>query len=113
MLNEKGYVAEISSANIFWVKKGVVYTPPIDAGCLEGTTREVMLRETRRLKLKLVEKHVTVAQLMAADEIFISSSTRLVIAVSEIADKKKHTFEPGPITERYRTHFLKLVGLAG
>ncbi len=113
MLNEKGYVAEISSANIFWVKKGIVYTPPIDAGCLEGTTREVMLRETRRLKLKLVEKHVTVAQLMTADEIFISSSTRLVIAVSEIADKKKHTFEPGPITERYRTHFLKLVGLAG
>ncbi|MCM2273016.1 MAG: aminotransferase class IV, partial [candidate division Zixibacteria bacterium] len=113
MLNEKGYVAEISSANIFWVRKGVVYTPPIDAGCLEGTTREVMLRETRRLKLKLVEKQVTVPQLMTADEIFISSSTRLVIAVSEIADKKKHTFEPGSITERYRTHFLKLVGLAG
>ncbi len=111
MLNESGYVAEVTSANIFWVKKGVVYTPPLDAGCLEGTTREVMLRETRKLKLNLVEQHATLKQLLAADEIFISSSTRLVISVQEIADKKRHTFAPGPITERYRQHFLKLVGL--
>lgn len=112
MLNERGYVAEVSSANIFWVKRGIVYTPPIEAGCLEGITREVMLRETRKLKLKLIEKHATLEQMLAAQEIFISSSTRLVIAVSEIADRKRHRFEPGPITERYRRHFLRLVGLA-
>jgi branched-chain amino acid aminotransferase len=111
MLNERGYVAEVSSANIFWVKKGIVYTPPVNAGCLEGTTREVMLRETRKMKLLLVEKQVTVKQLLQADEIFISSSTRLVIAVEEIADRKRHFFEPGPITERIRQHFLGMVGL--
>ena len=66
MLNERGYVAEVSSANIFWVKKGIVYTPPVNAGCLEGTTREVMLRETRKMKLRLVEKQVTVKQLLQA-----------------------------------------------
>ncbi|MBK7140977.1 MAG: aminotransferase class IV [bacterium] len=111
MLNERGYVAEVSSANIFWVKRGIVYTPPVNAGCLEGTTREVMLRQTRKLKLRLVEKDATVKQLVSADEVFISSSTRLVISVQEIADKKRHFFEPGPVTEMIRQHFLRMVGL--
>lgn len=111
MLNESGHVAEVTSANIYWVSKGVVYTPPLSAGCLEGTTREVMLRESRKLKLRLVEKKATLSQLLKADEIFISSSTRLVISVQEIAEKKRHHFAPGPITEKYRQHFLQIVGL--
>lgn len=111
MLNESGHVAEVTSANIFWVDENVVYTPPLSAGCLEGTTREVMLRESRKLKLRLVERQATLKQLLKADEIFISSSTRLIISVQEIAEEKRHFFTPGPITERYRQHFLRLVGL--
>lgn len=111
MLNEKGRVAEVSSANIFWVKKGTVYTPPLDAGCLEGTTRLVVHREARKIGIPIVERSATLAQLFTADEVFISSSTKLVAPITEIAEKSRHRFETGPVTMRLRDHFYRLVGL--
>lgn len=111
MLNERGQVAEVSSANIFWVKRGMIYTPPLDAGCLEGTTRLVFLREAKKLKLPVIERSIPLSQLLKADEVFISSSTKLVAPVSEIAEKQRYQFETGPVTIRLREHFYRIVGL--
>lgn len=111
MLNEKGQVAEASSANIFWAKRGVIYTPPIDAGCLEGTTRLVVFREAAKLGLDVKEKPCPLTDVLKADEIFVSSATKLVAPVGEIADKSRTRFETGPITLNLRDHFYRMVGL--
>ncbi len=99
LLNQKGRVAEVTSANIFWRRGGKVYTPPVTAGCLEGVTRRLILREAGKLKLPVLEKSEKLDRLIEADEVFISSSLKLVIGVSEIAyGRKRYLFEPGDIT---------------
>lgn len=103
LLNENNAVAEVTSANIFWVRKGRIFTPPLSAGCLEGTTRERVLIEARRARLPIVEKSERLSAMLKADEVFISSSLKLVIGVSEItASGKRYRFEPGEITSMIR-----------
>jgi len=103
LINENNEIAEITSANIFWVKKGKIYTPPLSAGCLEGITRERVLMEARRLRLPVIEKTERLAALLRSEEIFISSSLKLVIGVSEIADsRKRYRFKPGEVTSRLK-----------
>lgn len=99
MLNKKSQVAEITSANIFWCRRGRIYTPPITAGCLEGVTRQVVMREAHKLGLQVIEKDQSLEQLVKADEVFLSSSLKLVLGISEIAQgRRRHLFEPGEIT---------------
>lgn len=110
MLNETGKVAEATSANIFWVRKGRVYTPPISSGCLEGVTREYTCREARRLGINVMEKNETLEQMLTADEVFLSSSLKLVIGVSRVVSgPRTYRLTPGPVTRDIRNRFLKLV----
>lgn len=112
LLNEKEQIAEVTSANIYWAQNGRIHTPPIDSGCLEGVTRRVVLREAKRLGYNLTETNATLADLVKADEVFISSSLKLVVGVSHIkAGRKSHTFTSGPITESLSGHFRLIVGV--
>jgi branched-subunit amino acid aminotransferase/4-amino-4-deoxychorismate lyase len=100
MVNKRGHVAEVTSANIFWYRRGSLYTPPLTAGCLEGTTRQLVMRQAAKLGLSVVEKNESVARIAQADEIFITSSLKLVIGVSEIVDgRKRYQCQPGRITQ--------------
>lgn len=110
MLNEKNQVAEVTSANIYWVKNGQPFTPPLSAGCLEGVTRKIVFKEASRLGLKIAEKNSTLAGIVEADEVFISSSLKLIVGVSHIkVDKKTYTIKQGPITRLVCDHFRRLV----
>lgn len=110
--NRNGKIAEVSSANIFWVKNKTIYTPPLSAGCLAGVTRKIVMKETERLRFKLLEKNVTLTQLAEAEEVFISSSLKLVIGVSEIhAGQKSYKIKPGLYTKALRERFFKITGL--
>lgn len=112
LLNNNNKVAEISSANIFWVTKKRIYTPPIAAGCLEGIMRRAVLREAAKLGHNITEKNITLEQLVKADEIFISSSLKLVIPVSVIkTDHRSYKIKQGDITRQFAAHFRQLVGL--
>jgi branched-chain amino acid aminotransferase len=84
LLNERKEVAECTSANIFAVFGDDVYTPPLDSGCLPGITREILLEEIRPGGIRISEKKLTLSDLEAADEIFITSSTRDLLPVAEI-----------------------------
>jgi len=85
LLNERGEVAECTSANIFVAQGGAVYTPPLPSGCLPGVTRAVLLEEIRPASgLLVVEKTLFPADLEAADEVFITSTTRELLPVVEI-----------------------------
>lgn len=111
LLNQKGQAAEVTSANLFWVKKKKIYTPPLDSGCLEGTTRKIVISEAKKLGIDVAEKTITFPNLLKADELFISSSLKLVIGLCSIMENRRvHRFEAGPITELLHKHFHQLVG---
>ena len=101
LLNERHEVAECTSANIFTVRKGVIYTPPVSSGLLTGITRHVMLHE---LDEEVKEMVLQPADLYEADEVFITSSSRELLPVERIMDTLLKGAKNGwPVMERVRT----------
>jgi branched-chain amino acid aminotransferase len=88
LLNERGEVAECTSANLFIANGNMVYTPPLNSGCLPGITREVILGEVHAPGITVEEKTLLPADLEAADEVFITSTTRDLLPVMRIEDKQ-------------------------
>jgi len=86
MLSEKGHISECSSANIFFVKNGKIFTSSKKCDALLGTIREKILREFP-LKINLVE--ASVERLSNADEVFLTNASFLVLAVDELVIGKK------------------------
>jgi branched-chain amino acid aminotransferase len=87
LLNEHGEVAECTSANIFIANGSQVWTPPLSSGCLPGITREVLLGEIHVPGVAIAEKPLTPGDLEAADEVFITSTTRDLLPVHQIEEK--------------------------
>ena len=84
LLNERGEVSELTSANIFAVHGGVVRTPPLSSGCLPGVTRAVLLEEIRVSGIEVRESTLLPADLESADEVIVTSSTRELLPVVSI-----------------------------
>ena len=100
LLNEDGEVAEGASANVFIVKGGAVLTPPLRAGILPGVTRELVLEIGRGLGIPGREETLRVADLLAADEAFITSTLKEAVPVRTIDGKTVGQGGPGPVTLR-------------
>ncbi len=88
LLNERGEVAECTSANLFIATGNQVWTPPLSSGCLPGITRELLLGPVRLPGIEIGEKTLFPADLEAADEVFITSTTRDLLPVIEIEGRK-------------------------
>jgi branched-chain amino acid aminotransferase len=99
LLNERGEIAECTAANIFAVKNGKVYTPPLNSGCLEGVTRGILFEIAPETGVAVVEQALRPEDLFSADEVFISSTNRNLLGVGEIAGHKIAA-APGPITRQ-------------
>jgi branched-chain amino acid aminotransferase len=84
LLNERREVSECTSANIFAYIDGEVRTPPLASGCLAGITRELLLTDVLVPDLPVVERALTLKDLMGADQIFISSTTRDLLPVEQL-----------------------------
>lgn len=109
MLSTDGYVTEGSGDNVFIVKNGVVYTPPPEAGILEGITRQfVMETLCPDLGVKVEEKMMRLDEVLDADEVFLTGSAAEMIAVTEIDDTRISDGE-GPITKQLRNRFREIV----
>lgn len=89
LVNEKGNLAECTSANIFLVRDGEVMTPPLSSGCLGGITREILLEIAPSAGVPVHERELTPEDLCTSAEVFISSTTREVAAVESISPKWK------------------------
>jgi branched-chain amino acid aminotransferase len=87
LLNERGEVAECTSANIFVANGSHVLTPPLASGCLPGITRELLLGEIHIPGISIEEAVLTPADLESAGEVFITSTTRDLLPVRQIEDK--------------------------
>jgi branched-chain amino acid aminotransferase len=103
MLNERGEVSECTSANIFVVKNGKILTAPLNSGCLEGVTRGILMEIAPEVGLSVVEQALRLEDLYSADEVFITSTNRNLISVSEIAGNK--IAAPGPVCDRLNELF--------
>jgi branched-chain amino acid aminotransferase len=110
MLNWKGYVAEGTISNIFTVKKGVLHTPDLETGILEGITRDLVLHLARMEKVPTRELLMRPKELLKADECFITNTTVEVLPVTSIDGHPVGDGRPGPITEKliqaYRNEVL-------
>ena len=95
MLNTRGKVCETATANIFMVKNQTVITPPLSSGCLAGITRALLINNMP-IDVRFAEMTFTLADLLTADEVFLTSSLRLVQPVELVSDS---TFTiPGEMT---------------
>jgi branched-chain amino acid aminotransferase len=109
MLNIQGEVAECTGDNIFVVKRGVLRTPPRDAGILEGITRNAVLELARASKLPAFEETLSRHDVYTADECFLTGTAAEVIAVVKVDGRAIGNGKPGPITKSMRERFQKLV----
>jgi len=105
MLNDRGEVAEGAGSNVFIVKDGVVITPPLAAGILPGITREVLLEILPSSGIPVVEKPVSVADLLGADEAFVASTLKETAPIRTINGKPVGNGRPGPVTLRLLAAF--------
>ncbi len=107
MLNQSGHVVECSQSNFFIVKNGRLQTAPLEAGLLPGITREYVIRLARDLGVGVDERDYTPAEVEAADEAFITGTTREVTPVIAVDDHVISTGAPGPITVRLLDEFRR------
>jgi branched-chain amino acid aminotransferase len=112
-LNTAGNVCEATTANVFCVRDGRVLTPPLEAGCLAGITREHVLHLCSELALESAEEDVRAAELEQADEIFLTSSTREVQPLVELDGQPVGAGRPGRLTRRLAEAFSELARDAG
>ncbi len=125
LLNERGEVAECTSANIFAVSidnqgNARVWTPPLSSGCLPGVTRAVLLEDVRVAGVQVAERTLMPADLEAADEVFITSTTRELLPVASVDGLSlglklglklgsKRRQSPGEVRLRLQTAFTEHV----
>ncbi len=109
MLNHKGEIAECTGDNIFVVTRGVVRTPPLDAGILEGITRNAVLELAQRAGIPTREEPLTRHDVYTADECFLTGTAAEIIPVVKCDGRVIGNGKPGPITRQLRERFFALV----
>ena len=109
MLNNKGNVAEGSAENIFVVKNGIIKTPPLDADILNGITRNSVIQLIKKEHMKLVEKNITVNELLKADEVFMTGTAAEVKSVTKIDKNAIGNGGVGEITKELQKSFMNIV----
>lgn len=112
LCNSEGHITEGTTFNIYYVKRGIVVTPPLEIGILSGITRHFVFELIQKLNLRLREVRFPPARLFDADEVFMTSSLKEVFPVTKIDGKKVASGTPGPITlsllKAYRQHLHEL-----
>ena len=108
MLNEDGIVTECTGDNIFIIKNGIIYTPPIHVGILDGITRNTVIDICKQMNMPIYEKEFTLFNVYSADECFFTGSAAEIIAVTNVDDRIIGTGKEGEITKKLRDEFKKI-----
>jgi branched-chain amino acid aminotransferase len=109
MLNMAGFVTDGSGENVFVVKDGVFLTPPFQAGCLDGITRDSVMTIARDLGYEVVERNLSRLDLYTADEAFFTGTAAEVAPIREVDDRSVGSNGRGPITKEIQETFLAAV----
>jgi len=87
LTNHKGNVTEASGSNVFWIKDGALFTPPVSSGCLSGITRGMILELAITMNLPTAQQDITLAGLNDTESVFLTNSVREIQTVIQINDK--------------------------
>lgn len=109
LLNADGAISEGSGENIFLIQDGVVYTPPISAGCLDGITRQSVMTLLSDDGYTIQEKTIHRSDLYYCDELFMTGTAAEVTPIREVDDRPVGDGKPGPITKRAQQLFADAV----
>ena len=106
LLNEQGFVTDGSGENIFAVRGGVLTTPPIHAGCLDGITRATVIRLARDLGYEVREEDLVRTDLYNADECFFTGTAAELTPIREVDDRAVGEGHRGPVTKELQGAFF-------
>ena len=107
LLNEQGNVCEGTGENLFCVRGGVIYTPPVSDGILEGITRDSIITIARDKGHELVEKSLVRTDLYQAEELFMCGTAAEVVPVRSVDGRE--IGDAGPITKDLQATFFRMV----
>ncbi len=109
MLNDKGEIAECTGDNVFVLSKGVLFTPPLDAGSLRGITRAAVMDIASELSIPCREQALTRYDLWTAEECFLTGTAAEVIPCVEVDHREVGNGQPGVMTQRFIAKFRENV----
>lgn len=108
IMYKDGFVTEGTSSNVFIVKNETIYTTPLTENILPGITRIAVERLAKALQIPFIEKKVTKEEMLAADEVFITSTTAEVLPVISVDEKMIANGKPGRVTNKLYEAFQTL-----
>jgi branched-chain amino acid aminotransferase len=109
LLDSSGFVSEGAGENLFIIKEGVIYTPDLSAGALNGITRNTVFHIARDLGLEIVQKRITRDEVYIADEAFFTGTAAEVTPIRELDRIEIGQGSRGPITEKIQSAFFDIV----
>lgn len=109
LLDASGFVSEGAGENIFVVKGGVVYTPDLSAGALNGITRNTILHICKDLGIEVVQKRITRDEVYIAEEAFFTGTAAEVTPIRELDRIEIGQGSRGPVTEKIQSAFFDIV----
>lgn len=108
LLDHQGFVAEGSAANFFYVKSGVVYTPPLSS-VLAGITRASIIRLLQDMEIPVIEKHFAIDEVYIADEAFFTGTAMEVKPITEVDNRPLGNGQVGSLTNMIRETYRAVV----
>jgi branched-chain amino acid aminotransferase len=109
LLDTSGFVSEGAGENLFVIKDGVIYTPDLSAGALNGITRNTVFHIAKDLGLEIVQKRITRDEIYICDEAFFTGTAAEVTPIRELDRIEIGAGSRGPITEKIQTAFFDIV----
>ncbi len=109
LLDSAGFVSEGAGENIFAISKGVLYTPDLSAGALNGITRNTVLHIAQDLGYSVVQKRITRDEIYIADEAFFTGTAAEITPIRELDRISIGTGSRGPITEKIQSAYFDIV----
>ena len=109
LMDPQGYVCQGAGENLFLVKDGVLHTPDLAGGALDGITRRSIIQFADDLGIKVVERRITRDEFYLADEIFMTGTAAEVTPIREYDDRTIGNGGRGPLTEKLQTLYFDVV----
>jgi len=109
MLDNDGMVSEAPGENVFIVRDGKIFTPPVSSSVLEGITRDTTMKVAKDMGYELVERAIPRTELYISDEIFLTGTAAEVTPVISVDDHKIGDGKEGIVTKSIREMYSKIV----
>ena len=107
-LNSQGYVCEGTGENIFIIKEGVLFTPPTEAGALEGITQNSVITMAQDMGMTVIQKNISREELFLADEAFLTGTAAEITPIREVDERVIGRGVKGEITAALQARFFDI-----